>query len=64
MDDRENLVIAKRRGNRVRWQNRATGAWNPEWWPLFVHVPPNAPIVGLNADEFNAMAGRERWRMR
>lgn len=64
MDDRENLIIAKRRGNRVRWQDRATGAWDPEWWPLFVQVPTDAPIIGLNADEFNDMANAQQWGMR
>lgn len=58
---RRNEVIAKRKGNKVRWYNRATGEWAPGWWPLFVQVPTTFPVVGLTADEFNTISRSEGW---
>lgn len=27
-------VVGKRKGNRIRWRNRITGAWGPGWYPF------------------------------
>lgn len=27
-------VVAKRKGNRIRWRNVLTGAWEPGWYPI------------------------------
>lgn len=57
-------VIAKRRGNTVRWRNKETGRWESGWFPLFVFVPKEYDITGLTVEEFNATSTLEGWRGR
>lgn len=62
--ERPFVVIERRRGNRVRWRNRATGEWHPGWFALFVNVPKNFNIVGMTTDEFNETARTQGWSHR
>lgn len=57
-------IIAKRRGNRVRWFNFRTGEWHPGWFPLFVNVPKDFNVIGMTVDEFNTAAREQGWRGR
>lgn len=61
LEYRKTYVIARHRGNKVRWRNKETGRWEKGWWALFVTVPKDALIIGLTTDEFNDLAGREGW---
>lgn len=57
-------VISRKKGNRVRYQNKETGAWDPAWYALFVKVPPGTNILGLNVTEFNALCKVTGWEGR
>lgn len=59
--ERRVVVIAKRKGNSVRWRNKETGLWDKGWFALFVHVPKDFDIVGMNADEFNQASKEQGW---
>ena len=54
-------VISRKKGNRVRYQNKNTGAWDPAWYALFVKVPAGTNILGLNVTEFNAVCKITGW---
>ena len=62
--EHKQLVISKRKGNKVRWRNKVTGRWEPGWWPLFVQVPRDECILGMTADEFNILSALEDWPSR
>lgn len=57
-------VIERRKGNSVRWRNKKTGKWEPGWWPLFVHVPKDFSIIGMNRLQFNVTSRVQNWRGR
>lgn len=62
--DQHNWAFCKRKGNRVRFQHRKTGKVDPEWYPLFVKVPTDYAILGMNSDEFAATSRLYRWAPR
>ena len=58
---RNEYVIARRKGNKVRWRSKVTGRWEQGWWALFVQVPKDEDILGMTADEFNILSTLEGW---
>lgn len=59
INDQVNWRICKRRGNRIRWQHKLTGEYDPSWYPMFVTVPSSVNVIGLNSEEFNDLSRRK-----